>query len=147
MSYCCLCRVRGWIKLYEKTAHDGLNLSSWHKSYAASDFSFLSKNVLFVKSFFNNFGGRWSNVSQCSIIVNLPCETVFLIFQHIIFGKMSIRVNKEHICFCNLMSGKYKHFVGLVVCECCGCIYLFTTHDVCTVTGEHFPLETYIFLK
>ena len=27
-----------------------------------------------------------------------------------------------------------ENFVGLVACQYCGCVYLFTTHSSCTVT-------------
>lgn len=28
-----------------------------------------------------------------------------------------------------------KYLIGLVACECCGCVYLFTTHVAYTVTN------------
>ena len=34
-----------------------------------------------------------------------------------------------------------EYFIGLVVYECCGCIYLFTAHGSCTAIGGQFPLE------
>ena len=28
-----------------------------------------------------------------------------------------------------------KHFISLVACECCDCVYPFTAHGSCTITG------------
>ena len=29
----------------------------------------------------------------------------------------------------------------LAACECCGCVYLFTAHGACTITGETFSFR------
>ena len=72
----------------------------------------------------------WSLSCDCSIL----SETLFRIFEHIVFCKLSVGVNKWHICFCNLMSGIYWIFHWFAS-ECCGCVYQFRTQGSCTGTG------------
>ena len=71
----------------------------------------------------------WFSWNGCRLVLHLgpwclSCnsltlwETVFRVFQNIVFFKLSIRVNQWRICFWNLMSGKYQIFYWL------GCLWM-----------------------